>query len=71
MHTVVIPSQLTYFFIMMHFKDVHSFLLSNIIMSFFFSALQKQIKSKDQQLTNTEDQLQKTNAENAALSKKI
>uniref|UniRef100_A0A673IHS6 Myosin-11-like n=1 Tax=Sinocyclocheilus rhinocerous TaxID=307959 RepID=A0A673IHS6_9TELE len=34
------------------------------------ASLQKQIKSKDQQLANTEDQLQKTNAENAALSKK-
>uniref|UniRef100_A0A671KY42 Si:ch211-14a17.10 n=1 Tax=Sinocyclocheilus anshuiensis TaxID=1608454 RepID=A0A671KY42_9TELE len=34
------------------------------------ASLQKQLKSKDQQLANTEDQLQKTNAENAALSKK-
>uniref|UniRef100_A0A8C1Q437 Si:ch211-14a17.10 n=1 Tax=Cyprinus carpio TaxID=7962 RepID=A0A8C1Q437_CYPCA len=37
---------------------------------FFFSALQKQIKSKDQQLANTEDQLEKINAKNAALSLK-
>ncbi len=59
-----------YFFKIMHFKHVHSFLFSNIIMS-FFSVLQKQINSKDQQLANTEDQLQKTNAENAALSKKF
>lgn len=44
-------------------------LFSNIII--FFSVLQKQIKSKDQQLADTEDQLQKTNAENAALSEKI
>lgn len=58
-----------YFFKIMHFKHVHSFLFSNIII--FFSVLQKQIKSKDQQLADTEDQLQKTNAENAALSEKI
>ncbi|XP_059357487.1 putative leucine-rich repeat-containing protein DDB_G0290503 [Carassius carassius] len=35
------------------------------------TSLQKQIKSKDQQLTNTEDQLQKTNAKNAALIKQL
>ncbi|XP_016316543.1 myosin-11 [Sinocyclocheilus anshuiensis] len=35
------------------------------------ASLQKQLKSKDQQLANTEDQLQKTNAENAALIKQL
>ncbi|XP_016136065.1 myosin-11-like [Sinocyclocheilus grahami] len=35
------------------------------------ASLQKQIKSKDQQLANTEDQLQKSNAENAALIKQL
>ncbi|ROL55195.1 Erythroid membrane-associated protein [Anabarilius grahami] len=35
------------------------------------AALEKQIKTKDQQLANTEDKLQETNAENAALIKKL
>uniref|UniRef100_A0A8C1E392 Si:ch211-14a17.10 n=1 Tax=Cyprinus carpio carpio TaxID=630221 RepID=A0A8C1E392_CYPCA len=35
------------------------------------ASLQKQIKSKDQQLANTEDQLEKINAKNAALIKQL
>ncbi|KAL1280709.1 hypothetical protein QQF64_015309 [Cirrhinus molitorella] len=35
------------------------------------ASLQKQIKTKDQQLANSEDQLQKTNAENANLIKQL
>lgn len=49
----------------------HRFVLLNIIISFFFfSALEKQIETKDQQLANSEDKLQETNAENAVLGKK-